>query len=87
MGRESMQFIRKEKGDMARRNLERAIERFGDPMDTDKAGSYEKNLPENSEDYWMGICPECNSFMHAAYYTRVGVRYMCQGCGYKEGSY
>lgn len=82
-----MNYLKKETGEMARRNLERAFRRFGNPMNTDKPRSYAKHLPEVTNKYWVGQCPKCGLLMHAAYYTQVGIRYMCAGCGYLEGMY
>jgi len=82
-----MEFIKKETGEMALRNLERAFKRFGNPISTDKPRPYAKNPPKPSHKYWVGTCPKCRMTMHACYYTQVGTRYMCKGCGYKEGSY
>lgn len=82
-----MEFIKKESGDMAKKSLERAKKRFGDPRGTDKPRAYAKNLPVDTDKYWVGICPKCKMTMHAAYYTQIGTRFMCKSCGYLEGSY
>ncbi|MCE1246584.1 MAG: hypothetical protein LWY06_08070 [Firmicutes bacterium] len=82
-----MEFIKKEGGEAAIKALERAKKRFGDPMGTDKPRAYSKNLPRATDTYWVGVCPKCKLMMHAAFYTQLGVRYMCSGCGHKEGTY
>lgn len=82
-----MEYIKKESGDMALKNLERAFKRFGHPTSTDKPRAYSKNPPKATHKYWVGACPKCHMMMHAAYFTQVGIRYMCKGCGFKEGAY
>ena len=82
-----MNFIKKESGEMAKKNLERAFRTFGDPRGTDKPRPYAKNLPNPANMYWVGECPKCHNRMHAAYFTQIGIRYMCKGCGYKEGAF
>ncbi len=82
-----MNFLKKESGEMARKNLERAIRTFGDPRGTDKPRPYAKHPPSTSDTYWVGECPKCSGRMHAAYYTQAGIRYMCKSCGYKEGTF
>ncbi|MCD4785998.1 MAG: hypothetical protein K8T10_19430 [Candidatus Eremiobacteraeota bacterium] len=82
-----MEFIKKESGETALRVLERAIKRFGHPISTDKPRTYAKNPPKATEKYWVGVCPKCHMTMHVAYFTQIGIRYMCKGCGNKEGSF
>jgi len=82
-----MNYIKKEFGEVAINSLDRAMKRFGDARSTDRPRPYAKNLPDGSTKYWVGECPKCGGRMHAAYFTQVGIRYMCSGCGFKEGAY
>jgi hypothetical protein len=78
--------MKKETGAMAKKALERAFKVHGNPIVTDKETTHVKIPPKDTDLYWVMICSKCKAKMHVAYYNINGIRYMCAGCGKKEGS-
>jgi len=76
-----MEYLKKERGADAKRALQRAILRFGNPIVTDKPKPYPKNPVKDEDMYWVFVCKKCSGKMHAVYVTVNGVRYMCASCG------